>query len=304
MDPLLLGSALLVGLLIGLTGVGGGSIMTPLLILLFGISPQTAVSSDLVASLVIKPFGAAFHATHQRVDRSLLLWMGLGSVPAAFSGALLLSLIPNEDRVNGIVRLLVGITLALTASTFLAQLLSKPRDEPADPDVRVQPAVVLALGALAGLLVGLTSIGSGSIIAAGLLLIYPRMPVARVIGTDVAHAIPMVGAAALGHLLFGHVQLPLAFTLMLGGIPGVLLGAMLVGKVPAAALRLVLGVLLISVSLTLLRAPTSLIFGVPAIAAVIAITTMGVKRVRRDRRKTFAHSGILLKTWTIGGEAK
>lgn len=280
MDPLLVGSALLVGLLIGLTGVGGGSIMTPLLILLFGVSPEAAVSSDLVASLVIKPFGAALHVKNRRVDKKLFLWMGLGSVPAAFSGALLLSLIPDQDQVNSIVRIMVGVTLALTAGTFLVQVLAKPRPEPENPDVRVNPVVVLSLGAIAGLLVGLTSIGSGSVIAAGLLIMYPQLPVSRVVGTDVAHAIPMVGAATLGHLLFGQVHMTIAVALMLGGIPGVLAGSALVAKVPGKALRSVLGVLLIAVSLTLLQAPAWLLLGAPAVVALVAAVVTGVTRMR------------------------
>jgi uncharacterized protein len=285
MNMLIAGFSFFAGVLIGLTGVGGGSLVTPVLILLFGVSPLAAVSSDLVSSLVIKPFGGALHASRRRVDRSLLAWLCVGSVPAAFSGALLLSFIPNQDQVNGIVRVLVGITLGLSAIIFLTRVF--PRPAPADdapPDaIRVRPLPVVALGALAGLLVGLTSIGSGSVIMAGLLMMYPRMPVTRLVGTDVVHSIPMVGAATLGHLLYGQVHIAVAASLILGGIPGVLIGAYLTAKVSTTALRSTLGVLLVAVSLTLLQVPVALVLAATAATTLIIVARAGVRRAGRAR---------------------
>jgi 3'(2'), 5'-bisphosphate nucleotidase len=282
MNVFLSGFAFCVGVLIGLTGVGGGSITTPLLILLFGVTPVAAVSSDLAASLVIKPFGAAIHAARQRVDRSLLLWMSVGSVPAAFSGAFLLALIPDAGRADALVKALVGITLALTAVTFLARVVRRPRPEASDENIRIAPLVVIALGAFAGLLVGLTSIGSGAVIAAGLLLIYPRLPIGRVVGTDVAHAIPMVAAATLGHLLFGQVHIALALALIVGGVPGILLGAVLAGRVSSAGLRVTLGVLLVGIASTLLGAKPLVTVVVTVVAGLIVFALLRARRPATD----------------------
>jgi uncharacterized membrane protein YfcA len=265
-----------IGILTGLTGVGGGAILTPALILL-GIPPLAAVSNDLVASLVIKPFGAVVHGRRGTVDMRLLLWMCAGSVPAAFSGALLLALVPGAQEVNAVVRTLVGVTLALTAVLMAIRLQrSRSGAVPGDETVRIRPAATVALGAAAGVLVGLTSIGSGSVIAAGLLLLYPRLGAARVVGTDVAHAIPLVASATLGHLLFGQVHLALAATLIAGGVPGVLIGAYLASRVPGTALRAGLAVLLVATSMTLLGASVPLIVAtsVAAMAILAALVTV------------------------------
>lgn len=296
MNPLLSAFAFLSGTLVGISGVGGGSLVTPVLILVFGVSPLAAVSSDLAATLIINPFGGGLHAARRRVDRSLLSWLCVGSVPAAFSGALLLSLIPGQVGVNTLVRLLVGITLGLTAITILLRVLPSARagaDRAAGPAgageaaaVRIRPIPVMALGALAGLLVGLTSIGAGSIIAAGLLLLFPRLPVARIVGTDVVHTIPMVAAATLGHLLFGQVHFAVTLSLIAGGVPGVLLGSFLTGKVPALALRSALGVLLATVSLSLLHTPLPFVFAGAAATAVVVTAVAGVRRPSRGQPAT------------------
>jgi len=292
MNPLMSAFALLSGLLVGMSGAGGGSIVTPVLILVFGLNPVAAVSSDLAASLVINPFGAMLHTARRRVDRPLLRWLWLGSIPAAFLGALLLSFIPGQDLVNHIIRFLVGTALGLTAFTLLARITTKtsrppadPTDEPArgsvlDTASAVRPLAVAALGAFAGILVGLTSIGAGSIIAAGLLILFPRIPITRLVGTDVVHTIPMVASATLGHLLFGQVHFAVAFSLIAGGVPGVLLGAYLAGRVPATALRSVLGVLLTGISLSLLRAPVPVVLGGIAITAATLAAVMTARRRR------------------------
>jgi uncharacterized membrane protein YfcA len=262
-----------IGILTGLTGVGGGALLTPILILL-GIPPLAAVSNDLVASLVIKPFGAAVHLRRQTVDLRLLLWLCVGSVPAGFSGALLLALLPGPQAVNGVVRSLVGAALALTAVLLVLRLSSRQRASAAagDEPLRIRRWPTVAVGAVAGLLVGLTSIGSGSIIAAGILLLYPRLATGRVVGTDVAHAIPLVGAATVGHLLFGQVHMSLAMTLVIGGVPGILIGSYLAGSVPSTALRAGLAVLLVATATTLLSSSVPLVLA----TSVATLAVLGV----------------------------
>jgi uncharacterized membrane protein YfcA len=264
-----------IGVLTGLTGVGGGALLTPALILL-GIPPLAAVSNDLVASLVVKPFGAVVHGRRRTVEPRLLLWLCVGSVPAGFTGALLVTLLPSPQQVNAVVKALVGVTLALVAVLLVFRLHSG-RSAPAasvEP-LRVRRAATVALGVAAGLLVGLTSIGSGSVVAAGLLLLYPRLASARVVGTDVAHAIPLVASATVGHLLFGQVHPSLALTLVIGGVPGVLIGSYLAGRVPNAALRGGLAVLLVATATTLLSSSVALVVATSsAAAAVLGALTM------------------------------
>jgi uncharacterized membrane protein YfcA len=276
-------ASFVIGILTGLTGVGGGAILTPALIL-FGVPPLAAVSNDLVASLAIKPFGAVVHGRRKTVELPLLLWLCAGSVPAAFSGALLLAVIPSAGQVNMVVKLLVGGTMALTAGLMLLRLhVSQTAQVGGEEPFHVRPALTVTLGAAAGLLVGLTSIGSGSVIAAGLLLLYPRLATARVVGTDVAHAIPLVASATLGHLLFGQVHLALALALIAGGIPGVVIGSYLASRVPNTALRGGLVVLLVATSATLLGASVPLIVAATAVAAVVTVTLVAVRSQASDR---------------------
>lgn len=278
-------ASFVIGILTGLTGVGGGAILTPVLIL-FGIPPLAAVSNDLVASLATKPFGAVVHGRRKTVELPLLLWLCVGSVPAAFSGALLLAVIPSADQVNVVVKLLVGGTMALTAGLMLLRLhVSQAGQVGGEERFHVRPALTVALGAAAGLLVGLTSIGSGSVIAAGLLLLYPRLATARVVGTDVAHAIPLVAAATAGHLLFGQVHLSLAATLIAGGVPGVLIGSYLAGRVPGTALRRGLVVLLVATATALLSPSVTLVAATSAAAAaLLAVTAVGPRVGRETKR--------------------
>lgn len=279
-------TSFVIGIVTGLTGVGGGAILTPALILL-GIPPLAAVSNDLVASLVIKPFGAAVHARRRTVEPQLLLWLCLGSLPAGFSGAFVLSLLHNPGLVNGIVKALVGICLALTAGMIVFRLNSARtesalrRDEP----FVVRRRATLALGAAAGLLVGLTSIGSGSIIAAGMLLLYPRLSAAKVVGTDIAHAIPLVAAATAGHLLFGQVHMSVAIPLVIGGVPGVLIGSYLAGRLPNTALRAGLTVLLVATATTLLSPSVPLVLGASGatVLVLIVLTTAPAPATVRRR---------------------
>jgi uncharacterized membrane protein YfcA len=287
-STLLAVTSFVIGIVTGLTGVGGGAILTPVLILL-GIPPLAAVSNDLVASLVIKPFGAAVHARRRTVEPRLLLWLCLGSMPAGFSGAYLLSQLHSPGLVNSVVKTLVGACIALTA-VLLVLRVNASRLEAAsgsDEPFVLRPRATIALGAVAGLLVGLTSIGSGSIIAAGMLMLYPRLSTARVVGTDVAHAIPLVAAATAGHLLFGQVHMTVAIPLVIGGVPGVLIGAYLAGWIPNTALRGGLAVLLVATATALLSPSVLLVLGTSAatVLLLIVLTTVLAPASLRARMK-------------------
>jgi uncharacterized membrane protein YfcA len=204
-------------------------------------------------------------------------------VPAAFGGTLLLALLPEPYQLDEVVRLVIGVTLALTAGLMLVRVVVRRyHSAVVTEQLSIRPGATIMLGAMAGLLVGLTSIGSGSIVAAGLLMLYPGMRAAQLVGTDVTQAIPMAAAAAAGHLLFGQVQLALTLTLVLGGIPGVLLGAHLASRIPMLALRGTLAVVLVASSFTLLRMPVLVTFTTTVAVAVIIVTVMIVRRGSRS----------------------
>ena len=254
------------GFVVGLTGMGGGALMTPMLVLLFHIDPLAAVSSDLVVSLVMKPVGASVHIRRGTVRKELLRWLMLGSVPAAFSGVLVLRAL-GDDAGNRL-KLWLGIALLVAAGCIVvkARLQQRYRAEqrvlvpagvaepPAPPALIVRPLPTLAIGAVGGLVVGMTSVGSGSLIIVALMLLYPRLTSAELVGTDLVQAIPLVGSAALGHLLFGNFQLDVTTALLLGGIPGIWLGAHVSSQAPDRIVKPVLFVVLLATGLKLIGA--------------------------------------------------
>lgn len=298
--PLALAGAL-VGFLVGLTGMGGGALLTPLLVLVFGVPPLTAVSSDLVTSLVMKPFAGAIHLRHGTVHLRLFAWLAVGSVPAAFlaSAAVgrLASGADGADRGAGLAGgLKVVIAVALLASVaamvgrpwldrrrrrsaFATAAAMAPPAEPArPPGVAVSPRRTVAIGAIGGIAVGLTSVGAGSLVIAMLLLAYPLLRPQELVGTDILQAIPLVGAAAVGHLLFGDVHLALTTSLLVGAIPGALVGARLSAGAPDALIRPAMTAVLAASALALLGAATPvLLAGAGATAAAV------VASVRRPR---------------------
>ena len=222
-------AGLLVGLLVGLTGMGGGALLTPLLVLVFRVSPLTAISSDLLTSLVMKPVGGAVHLRHRTVDWRLVGWLTAGSVPAGFAGALAIGSIAHGSGVQDGLKVVIGVALcASVALMVLRQVLDRrirSRDAaaggPPEGPVEVRPLRTVAIGVVGGFAVGMTSVGAGSLIIAMLLMAYPRLRPAQLVGTDIVQAVPLVAAATLGHLLFGDVQFALTGALLLGALPGV-----------------------------------------------------------------------------------
>jgi uncharacterized membrane protein YfcA len=256
MDLTLALAGLGVGIVVGLTGMGGGALMTPILVLFFGIPPIAAVSSDLAASAVMKPFGGFVHARRGTVDWRLVLWLCIGSVPSAFLGVVLLRLIGDDDTMQNVIKIALGVALVLAASGLVLKAWmgrKRPSNGPPEPIV-VRPIPTLLLGAAGGLVVGLTSVGSGSLIIVILLVMYPKLRANDLVGTDLIQAIPLVGSAALGHLLFGDVRLDLTVSLLIGAIPGVIVGANASSAGSSRFVRPVLFVVLVTSGLKLVNA--------------------------------------------------
>jgi uncharacterized membrane protein YfcA len=263
-DPLIALAGLVVGFTVGLTGMGGGAIMTPVLVLVFGIPPLAAVSSDLVVSLVMKPVGSAVHMRRGTVNKGLVTWLIVGSVPSAFAGVLVLQALGDGAGVQSVVKVALGVALLLASATITVKAYLQMRTyaqtrareaagetiaEP--PALRVKPLLTVLIGVLGGFVVGMTSVGSGSLIIVLLLLLYPTIKASEVVGTDLVQAVPLVGAAALGHLLFGDVQLGLTTSLLLGALPGVYVGARCSARAPQAVIRWALVFVLLASGLKL-----------------------------------------------------
>jgi uncharacterized membrane protein YfcA len=265
-----------VGAVVGLTGMGGGALMTPMLVIFFGIDPVTAVSSDLVVSLVMKPFGAGVHAKEGTVNYGLVRWLCIGSVPCAFAGVFLLNALGGDD-VADTVKLWLGIALLLAAgSMIVCHEINRRRGrhlavEGAQLAISVRPLPTLLIGAGGGLIVGMTSVGSGSLIIVLLLLLYPTLSAGQLVGTDLVQAVPLVGAAALGHLFFGDVSFAVAGSLMVGAIPGVLIGARISSRAPDHIIRPILVVVLIASGAKLLDAPNEWLLTYLGVAVLVGM---------------------------------
>jgi uncharacterized membrane protein YfcA len=240
-DPyIVLGSAV-VGFLVGMTGAGGGALMTPMLILLFGVTPSAAISSDLVAAVVMRPIGAGVHMRRGSVNVRLAGWMVLGSVPMAFFGAYLLHLMGAGKQAQQNVELALGIALLIGALAMgLRYLLDVRGGEARDRmvhEIVPRPLPTVAIGMIGGVVVGMTSVGSGSLMIILLLFLYPTLGAKQLVGTDLSQAVPLTAAAALGALAFGHVQFGVTISLILGSVPAVLVGSLLSSSVPDRYIR-------------------------------------------------------------------
>jgi uncharacterized membrane protein YfcA len=272
-----------VGCMVGLTGIGGGALMTPILVLLFGIDPLTAVSSDLVASLVMKPVGSVVHARRGTVHTRLVLWLAVGSVPAAFSGVLILRALGDSADVQTALKHVLGVALFIAVCGIITRGLLARRDSERrsrnDPNPRLRVVPTVLVGVLGGVMVGLTSVGSGSLMIVLMMLLYPHLDTRVLVGTDLAQAIPLVASATLGHLLFGRVEFSLAGWLLLGAIPGVYLGARISSAGTSPVIRPALVVLLLLSASKLLGASNQLLAVIASVAVVaaIAVVTAGAR---------------------------
>ncbi|TCP57859.1 hypothetical protein EV586_102305 [Tumebacillus sp. BK434] len=228
-----------VGLLIGLTGMGGGLVMTPMMIFLFGVSPTVAVGTDLLYASITKIFGGYQHWRQKTVDWTVVKLLSIGSVPGAFLGSMTILYLQSlyVDSVEGIVGRMLGFTYLLIAFVMIFRMFKKQKTaadngEPIKPDKKK----MITLGLIGGFIVGLTSVGSGTLFMAFLLLIYP-VAASRLVGTDIVQAVLVTGVAGIAHLAIGNVNLPLVGFLLLGSIPGILIGSRMSLKIPELAVR-------------------------------------------------------------------
>jgi len=262
-DPYLALAAFGIGIVVGLTGMGGGALMTPVLVLFFKVPPLAAVSSDLVASAVMKPVGSFVHLRRGTVNLGLVKWLCVGSIPGAFSGVLIAKALGGGEEVQRVVRIALGVALVLAATGLIVRAYlrlvehARERDGRAaplpqgPPRVALRPLPTVIVGMLGGVVVGLTSVGSGSLIIIALMMLYPALKANELVGTDLVQAVPLVGAAALGHLLFGDFHLDLTTSLLVGCIPGVWIGAHLSARAPGGLVRRALAFVLLASALKL-----------------------------------------------------
>jgi uncharacterized protein len=287
-DPSVVLAGAIVGFAVGLTGVGGGALMTPVLVLLLHVQPSTAVSSDLVASLFMKPVGGAVHMRRGTVHLRLVAWLAVGAVPAAFAGAATLNVLVHGKALQHDIKLALGIALLLAvAGIALRSLLGDRVPKNAGkltPGLAapVRRVPTLVVGILGGFIVGMTSVGSGSLMIVALMFLYPLLSGKELVGTDLVQSVPLVAAAALGQVLFGNVQLGLTAGLLLGSLPAVYLGARLSSVAPTAFLKPAIAVMLLASALKLVNVgATGLAVGVGA-ATVFFVAVSLVRRVRRS----------------------
>jgi uncharacterized membrane protein YfcA len=235
-----LGSGI-VGLLVGLTGAGGGALMTPMLILIFRIQPTIAIPSDLVAAVIMRPFGAAVHLKRGTVNLGLVLWLTIGSVPAAITGSYLLHLMGDSTTSQSNVERVLGAALLVGAGAMVLRAYLDRRHGNTKllsvAELPVRPLPTIAVGVAGGLIVGLTSVGSGSLMIVLLLFLYPTIGASQLVGTDLTQAVPLTMAAALGSLLFGHVSFSVTTAVIIGSVPGVIVGALASSRAPDRLIR-------------------------------------------------------------------
>jgi uncharacterized membrane protein YfcA len=250
-DPLYVASGFGVGLLVGLTGVGGGSLMTPLLILLFGIHPSTAVGTDLLYAAATKVGGSVVHSWARSIHWPAVIRLASGSIPASLVTMLVLWQFNLEGEAGrSLVNIVLCFALMLTAASliFRKTILESLRWRMERLDARTIARATVVVGVLLGVLVSISSVGAGAVGVTVLLLLYPRLPMARIVGSDIAHAVPLTLVAGLGHWAMGAIDWHLMSVLLMGSLPGIVLGSYLATRVPEMALRLLLAVTLIVVA--------------------------------------------------------
>jgi len=291
-SPVLLAIAGLgVGFVVGLTGMGGGALLTPLLVLLFGIDPTKAVGSDLVVSLIMKPLGGSVHLRRGTVHLKMVLWLSVGSVPAAFSAVWMFTTFFGDD-LNDVVKYAVGAALLLASLGLVLKGAFATRSAASDDGIAniiVRPLPTVLIGIFGGLAVGITSVGSGSLMVPLLLMLYPLLTSKQLVGTDLVQAVPLVAAAALGHAVFGSIELSLTVALLVGALPGVWIGAHVSSRAPDHVIRPLLAVVLIVSGLKMLGV-TSILVGLVGIGLLAGAATVIVHSGRRLRAEAEAES--------------
>jgi len=240
----ILAAGFIVGIVVGLTGMGGGALMTPALIFLGVGDAATVVTADLTAAAIYKTGGAAVHAKEGSPNFSLAKWLIIGSVPTALLGPWLIHQIAGEEpeSLDNLLKICIGFALLFAASTYALRLyinLHRVRGgaPPADPNPPMRPIATLLVGALGGLLVGITSVGSGSVIMIALLMLYPGLSAVKLVGTDLVQAVPLVLAAAISNIAINGIDWSILIPLVIGSVPGTLLGSRIAPRVPQSVIR-------------------------------------------------------------------
>lgn len=296
-DPyIVLGSAV-VGFLVGMTGAGGGALMTPMLILLFGVKPSSAISSDLVAAVVMRPVGAGVHLRKGTVNRGLVGWMVLGSVPMAFLGAYLLHLMGHAKTAQQNIETALGTALLLGAGAMVLRYVLDRRTGEARTarvtEIKVRPVRTVAIGMLGGIIVGMTSVGSGSLMIILLLFLYPTLGAKQLVGTDLSQAVPLTAAAALGAVAFGHIEFGVTTSLIIGSVPAVLIGSMLSSSAPDRYIRPVITFVVAASGLKYVGVGTTALGWILCAVLLIAATSWLILR-RSSRAEGEAVAGEAL----------
>lgn len=254
-NPLYALAGALVGILVGMTGVGGGSLMTPILVLLFNFHPATAVGTDLLFAAVTKSVGSAVHGRRGTVDWAIVRRLGSGSVPAAIVTLAAIGHFGGmSDAATDTITAVLGVTLILTgiAVLFRTPIVLWATRTFGTRDAHHRALSTVALGAMLGVLVSISSVGAGAIGVTALLILYPGLPVARIVGSDIAHAVPLTLVAGLGHWAIGNVDLALLFSLLAGSIPGIAFGSLIGSRGSDRLLKPVLAAVLVIVGSKLL----------------------------------------------------
>ncbi len=280
---------LVAGIMVGLTGMGGAALVTPMLVLMFGISPAAAVSSDVVAAAFMKPVGAWVHIRSRTVHWGLVCWLSAGSIPGVLIGSWIFSAVLATSGADETIRAWIGgvLVVALIAMLAKAYLTRRARlrgqiqeQTGVKTPVKVIPTVIL--GFIVGLVVGMTSVGSGSLMVTILILIYPLLRPSVLVGTDLTQAVPMLVAGAIAHAGFGDISIAVVVSLLIGQIPGVIIGSRMSARYDGHRLRWLLMVVLAATALKLLGAP-SLISGIIAIVGVLVIGVLMIRDIRRAK---------------------
>ena len=281
---LVLGSAV-IGLLVGLTGMGGGALMTPMLVLLFGVTPSTAIASDLMAALFMKPAGVAVHWRRRTVNTDVVKFLCLGSVPAAFAGTFVLHVIGQSSRAEHTLQILLGTALIIGSLAILFRSIFIEATVHGAAHIQVRRLPTVGIGVIGGFMVGLTSVGAGSLILVLLVMVYPKLRNDHLVGTDLAQSMPLTLSATLGALTFGHVNFSLTTSMIIGSVPMVVVGSLLSSRSNGYLLRrIITGVVLLSGLKYVGVSTTDL--GIVAVVIAAAITAITLRHWRRAQRAT------------------
>ena len=297
MDPAIIFFGLGVGFLVGMTGMGGGSLMTPLLVLVFGIKPTTAIGTDIFYAANTKVVGAWRHLKLKTVNLGLVFWMAIGSVPSAILGVWVIDILKShygEDKLDGIVFAIIAASLlvvgvaTLVRSFFFSDQIQEREDFELE---RRHKIAATAIGATTGFVIGISSAGSGTLIAIMLIAGF-RLTPQRVVGTDVTHAAVLLWAAAIAHIISGNVDFGLAGNILVGSIPGVIVGSQLSVRWPQGVLRVALGVVLVAAGVTILNKANTSIVPYAVVVAALAIAGLFVAQflLQRQARRAEAAS--------------